>query len=488
MSDFAPGGCLISELKSDAQLLREYAEKADEAGFREIVVRYTDLVYSAALRQVDSADLARDVAQNVFADLARKAPGLAGKLSENSSLVGWLYRATRFEALDLRREARRRQIRERQAMADLIPNSDETQDWQRLRPVLDEAMSDLSETDRDAVLLRFFKDQGLREVGLALGLNEDAAQKRVTRALDKLRGSLSRRGITTATGALTVLISANAIQSAPVGLALTLAASALAETVIPSSAALVATKAITMTVLQKTLIGAALAAAVGTGVFEAQRIARLRDENRRLLEQNETLAQERDTSLANAAAQRQQLEGLQRDQGDLLRLRGEIAALRRQTNDLDKLKQENRQLQAALAKAARPTQSQEADSDSDPQRQFAIAKMNDAKVLVLGWLMYATEHQDRLPEDLNMTSNYWSHGGQQISGTNQFELVSQGFLQSITNPATTIVIREKDPSYANGKRFKTYGFADGHAEVKTEPPQGFEAWEKQHIISALPNP
>src|SRR5262245_40577571 len=96
--------------KSDAQLLREYAERANEAAFRESVFRHTDLVYSATLRQVSSLDLAGDVAQNVFTDLARKAGSVAKDLSENASLVGWLYRGTRFEALNLLREEHRRQF------------------------------------------------------------------------------------------------------------------------------------------------------------------------------------------------------------------------------------------------------------------------------------------------------------------------------------------------------------------------------------------
>ena len=71
--------------KSDAQLLRQYAERGDESAFAEIVTRHAGLVYSAALRQVDAPDLARDITQNVFTDLARKARSVAGKLSEHSS-------------------------------------------------------------------------------------------------------------------------------------------------------------------------------------------------------------------------------------------------------------------------------------------------------------------------------------------------------------------------------------------------------------------
>jgi len=89
--------------KSDSQLLREYAENGSEAAFSEIVARYTDLVYSSAVRQVGSPDLARDVAQSVFIDLARKAGSLARKLKENDTLIGWLYRGTRYDALPILR-------------------------------------------------------------------------------------------------------------------------------------------------------------------------------------------------------------------------------------------------------------------------------------------------------------------------------------------------------------------------------------------------
>src|SRR5437868_5177011 len=179
---------------SDAQLLLEYAQTGGEAPFHEIVVRHSDLVYSAALRQIGSPDLARDITQNVFADLVRKATPLSKTLTTESSLVGWLYRATRFESQNLRRTELRRASRERQAMEEVIPHpASAPSDWALLRPWLDEAMIELGESERDAVLRRFFRNQPLREVGLALGVSDDAAQKRIGRDLEKLREILSRR-------------------------------------------------------------------------------------------------------------------------------------------------------------------------------------------------------------------------------------------------------------------------------------------------------
>jgi RNA polymerase sigma factor (sigma-70 family) len=242
--------------KSDAQLLREYVTYGSDAAFAEVVKRHANLVYSAALRQVESSDSAKDVAQNVFTDLARKASTLT--ISDGGCLVGWLYRGTRFEALNHRRAELRRQSRERQAMADLITTAETTPDWESLRPILDEAMSQLTDGDRDAVLLRYFKGQSLREVGAALGISDDTAQKRVSRAVERLRELFKERGVTVSAQAIVAAVSANAVQAAPVGLVATLAAVALAKPAAAATTAVTVPKG-TLTTFQKML-------AVGVGV------------------------------------------------------------------------------------------------------------------------------------------------------------------------------------------------------------------------------
>ena len=143
---------------------------------------------------MDSSDLAGDVAQTVFTDLARKASLLASQLAEGSSLLGWLYRSTRFASLNQLRRDRRRLTHEREAMQHLLDSSDTMPDWERIRPVLDEAMASLNDDDRDAVLLRFFKQQDLREVGKVLGISDAAAQKRVSRAVERLREFFTKSG------------------------------------------------------------------------------------------------------------------------------------------------------------------------------------------------------------------------------------------------------------------------------------------------------
>lgn len=323
--------------KSDAQLLREYAESGGESAFTELVTRHTDLVYSAALRQVPSSDLACDVAQNVFTSLARGARTLAGKLNPDASLAGWLCRCTRNQALNLRRDDFRRHSRERQAMENLHPSPETAPDWDRLCPLLDEALSRLNDTDHDVLVLRFFKNQDLRSVGLALGMNDDTAQKRVSRALEKLREYLAHHGIATTGAALAMAISANAIQAAPVGLAATISAAAvLAGTTLATTTTATAIKTIAMTTLQKTLITAAIAAAVGTGIYEACQVSTLRSQVQTLQQQEAPLTgqiaqlqRERDDATNRLAGLLAEILRLKSNpnQSELLKLRGQVTAL-----------------------------------------------------------------------------------------------------------------------------------------------------------------
>src|ERR1051325_1635260 len=118
--------------KSDAQLLGEHAAQGSEPAFAEIVARHTNLVYSAALRQTGSTELAREIAQGVFTDLARKARALVGTLSADASLAGWLFRSTRFAGLKRLRDDHRRETRERQFMEHFEPAPDTAPDWERV--------------------------------------------------------------------------------------------------------------------------------------------------------------------------------------------------------------------------------------------------------------------------------------------------------------------------------------------------------------------
>ena len=271
---------------NDLDLLRQYGSHRAEDAFAELVRRHLGLVYSAALRQVRSPQLAEEVAQSVFTDLARDA----GKLKPDTILTAWLYQVTRRTAIDVVRREARRQLRE-QIATEMNTMNATTADWTHIEPLLDEAVSALDETDRAAVLLRYFENKSLREVGDTLGTSDDAAQKRVSRAVERLREFFAKRGVTVGVSGLVVVISANAVQTAPVGLAVTIStAAALAGSTIATTAT--ATKAIAMTTPQKALIAATLIAAVGTGSYEAHQASNLRTLNQLLQQQQAPLTEQ----------------------------------------------------------------------------------------------------------------------------------------------------------------------------------------------------
>ena len=327
--------------KSDAELLRAYAEHGQETAFRELVARYTDLVYSAAIRQVESNDLAADIAQNIFVDLARKARPIGEGLTGHKSLAGWLHRSTRFLALNHLRDTHRRVTNERQAMEQLLTNSESSVDWEQIRPTLDEALDSLGDDDREALLLRYFKNHDFRNVGLTLGISDDTAQKRVSRAVERLREFFAKRGVTVGANGLAVVISANAVQAAPVGLALTIStAAALTGTTLATTATVIATKAIAMTALQKVKITATVAIMAGAGIYEARQAVQLREQVQTLqqqqaplTEQNQNLQRERAEMARQLGLLRSDNERLNSNTIELLKLRGEVGQLRKLLSD-----------------------------------------------------------------------------------------------------------------------------------------------------------
>ena len=198
---------------TDHQLLREYVDGDSEDAFAQLVQRHLGLVYGVAHRQVGDHSLASDVAQAVFVLLARKA----ARLKPSCVVAGWLFRTTRFVAARAVRTEQRRQHREQEALAmQELGTPDET--WQRLAPELDEALATLGEVDRNALLLRFGEGRNHREVGRALGLGEEAAKKRTLRALEKLRGTLTRRGLALPAIALATAMEERLVASPPAGL------------------------------------------------------------------------------------------------------------------------------------------------------------------------------------------------------------------------------------------------------------------------------
>lgn len=208
----------------DWQLLQQWVEHRSETAFAQLVDRHIDFVHNCARRQVGDPSLAQDVTQAVFLLLSRKA----SSFGQTVILTSWLFRTTRFIATRAQRAEYRRLRLESSsaAMQPLLDDSSTSETevrWSDLEPHLDTAIADLPGADRDAILLRFFERKPLRDVGLALGVSEEAAKKRVTRAVMKLREGLASRGLALSFLALGALLADVRLQAAPNGLAGTVA-------------------------------------------------------------------------------------------------------------------------------------------------------------------------------------------------------------------------------------------------------------------------
>ncbi len=254
----------------DATLLRRYVADRSEAAFRALVERHIDFVFSVARREV-RGDFARaqDITQEVFTALAQKA----ALLQHRASLAGWLHISAHHAAAALKRSEQHRQRREQEAhrMHETSDPAAAARDWTQLEPLLNALIQDLGATDREAVLLRFYRRNTHREVAAALHLTEEAAQKRVERALEKMRRALVRRGLTSTPVALAALLEANAVTAAPAGLA-----GAIVSAGCAASGGLAAAGA-TILMSSKTTLAVSVVAltAIGSALFQWQHARRI---------------------------------------------------------------------------------------------------------------------------------------------------------------------------------------------------------------------
>jgi RNA polymerase sigma factor (sigma-70 family) len=374
--------------QTDQQLLQAYAERQSEAAFAAIVHRYVDLVYSAALRLCYDPHAAKDVTQGVFVALAQNAH----ELTDRPALVGWLHGTARNLASKVIRSDVRRRVREQEAavMNELLSASPDAS-WEHIAPHLDEALGELNEPDRDAVLLRYFKNHDLRTIGATLGISDDAAQKRVSRAVERLREFFAKRGVTVGASGLAVVISANAVQAAPVGLALTISAAAvLAGTTLATTATVTASKAIAMTAIQKTIVTATIAVLAGVGIYEARQASTLRNQVQTLQQQQAPLEEqlqqlqvERDDASNQIAVLRADIERLNRNTPELLRLRNQLSMLRRETppvNSADAIEPRYEDRNLSEAKSAVPIK----HSVYDPVADVTTVTDGDATYQIKG--------------------------------------------------------------------------------------------------------
>jgi RNA polymerase sigma factor (sigma-70 family) len=466
------------------KLLAEYVAGGSETAFRDLVTRYLDLVYSAAVRLVDGdTHLAEDVAQKVFVDLA----GMARTLPKEVMLGGWLHRHTCYVAATTKRGERRRQARERQAAQMNALQDHSGFNLAEIGPMLDEAINQLETEDRTAILLRFFEQLDFRAVGQAIGSSDEAAKKRVSRALDKLHRVLTARGFTLSATALAAGLATEAVKAAPIELVTRIAVTSIGSAAMSHAAHFSLLKAMTTSKLSLGVASVLVIAGAAFSIKQHQIEIELRDQNNSLRQQMEQLATGAQ-GLSNQLAQAQSAQS--EDNGhlrELMRLRGEVGMLKKQLAETPRVS----------PKAA--PQAQASDNSIEQQKQVAIGKMRDAKIWVFSLHQYAEEHQRQFPTNFDQVSSYLDvalksdlNPGENLRDkqefaqtTNDFEIVYQGSLNEITNWARTIVMREKEPwQGVNGGWNRTYGFADGHTEIHKAEDGNFGPWEAQRLQKA----
>ncbi len=269
-------------MTEDMELVREYATRHSEEAFAALVSRHVNLVYSVALRQLRDASLAEEVTQAAFVILARKA----GSLGPKTVLPAWLCRTAQYAAANALRTEWRRQARDQEIymQSSLNPPEAETSPWPDIAPLLDIAMAGLGEKDHSAIVLRFFEGKDLKQVGAALGVNENAAKTRVSRAVEKLRKFFVKRGLILPAAVLTASISANSVQAAPVALTKSVTVVAMAKgaaaggstlTLINGTLKLMAWTKLKTSVV---VVAAVLLAVAGTTTLSFKVIAHYREE------------------------------------------------------------------------------------------------------------------------------------------------------------------------------------------------------------------
>lgn len=456
-------------LPADEELLRRYAEHGVEEAFAELVRRHCNLVWAAARRISGNPDTARDVAQVVFCDLARKAR----QIPAHTVLAGWLYRAAcHTAAKHVRGEVRRTQreqitmetqIRENQPANEPEPTAAD------LQPLLDSALAELSDADRDAVVLRFLSGRSLAEVGQTLGTSEDAAQKRVSRALEKLRETFRRRGVGLTEGLLVAALASSATSLAPPTLAASVTALALAgagTSGILSALALMKTK----------LLVGAVGGAVVAGVLLQQQlqVQDLRRENSRLQQQVAALPVGPGPQSPTAPDDSAQREA---ERAELLRLRGEVARLRQAS-----AANADQRAQAAEARAASAEAAAELVIAMEAARKHSRQVIDALKHVGLAAHVFSMDNQDRrLPtsfdefrNEIELAEDGTFPGG---IGLDQFEFFPHERAISMGEP-TLILFREKAArQLPDGTWERNYCLLDGSVQTLTNTDGDFSAFE-----------
>ena len=465
-------------MTDDQQLLRQYTREGSEPAFNEMVARHVDLVYAVALRVVNGdRQLAQDVTQTVFIDLACKARGLP----RDVVLPGWLHRDTCYRAASAIRKEQRRRSREKTAMEMRALDDNAEPPWELITPQLDEALNHLSAQDRDVIVLRFLKRQDLRALGAALGISEDAAQKRVSRALEKLRGVLSRRGIGLTAVVLTSVLTTEALTAAPAGLAVSVATASLVAAA-DSGTTFAILKIMAPTKLKAVGLGAMVMAGVATSlVIQNEAWAKLRAQDEAVAIRSDQVAElrsdnERLSKMASGMAD----PGANNELSELRQLRAEAEALRGQTKDLAQLREANSRLLQAPGEPKTPLQILES------QRHRGSS--------AIGWVIafedYARHNHRQLPNSFAQAKPFRPKGIGELEGSpeDHYEILYHGSLDSVGD-RQVLMFREKklwrnvDGTLGRYEALTNNEMLTSYDSVPAGATDGdFSKWEKERLV------
>lgn len=468
----------------DQALLERYRQDECESAFARLVERHIDMVWAAACRITEDADLAKDVAQGVFTALARKARSS----SFAANVAGWLYRATTMEARKALRTNRRRAHREREAMENHLPApGSDSATVEALMPLLDEGLQKLGEQDRDIVVLRFFARKSLSDIGAALAISEAAAQKRVSRAVEKLRGYFGRQGHLVPAATVLSALTAAGVAAAPAGIASAIAGTscALAASMGAAGTAGFGAAALEQIIAMKSkiLIASAAMIAVGTPLlFQQQTLASLERNLATTVAATQNLENLR-AQEAQLAAQRQVLadwEQMERDREELLRLRAEASRLA--SSGVDPAWQQA--LAAARANRDSAQLSARIASDTVQAEQLRVMTVEAMKQLGLAARIYATDNEERFPKLFEDMKNELSNGLPGNMSLERFEFMPHERVISELEPEM-ILFREKEArKMPDGTWNRAYTMADGSVQQRNSPTPDFTEWEKEHTARA----
>lgn len=346
MSGFTVWRVPIDAMTDSFQLLQDYLKTGSERAFAAIVERHAGLVYSVALRLVGGdSHLAEDVAQNVFADLARKARTLPSK----TVLSGWLHRHTCFTACKAVRQEQRRKNRELRAQDMQTANYPTETGNDEILKLLDESIEQLRGLDRTVLALRFFENQNLRDIGETLGLSEEAVRKRVSRSVDQLRSILQRKGVTVGSAAILAALANQSALAAPFGLVASLTANSLIAAASTSTFGLSAINLMSLSKIKTAMIATAIVATVTPIVIQRHQLREAQQRMTILANENDLLM--RENAALDEVLKRSPQPGQAVDQAELNRLRAAQSELLKLRAEAARARQENDRLQSTAARA-----------------------------------------------------------------------------------------------------------------------------------------